>query len=104
MPSCEFGEDGDLLDRPAVPQPRPDGEDFDGVGPGFFDEDADPYSVLRLPHSATWDEIVASYHRLARWWHPDGLSAAAHGERAACEAKIRQLNTAYGELRVRRGR
>ena len=88
-----------------MPQPRPDGEDVDAAGPGYsFDLDADPYSVLRLPRSATWDEIVASYHRLARWWHPDGLGATADGERAACEAKIRQLNTAYGELRVRRGR
>jgi curved DNA-binding protein CbpA len=60
--------------------------------------------VLRLPPTATWEEIVANYRRLARWWHPDGLGAAAEWGRAACEDKIRQLNAAYSELRIRRGR
>ena len=72
--------------------------------PDPFDEGADAYAVLRLPPTATWDEVVANYRRLARWWHPDGLGAAAEWGRAACEAKLRQLNAAYAELRVRRDR
>jgi preprotein translocase subunit Sec63 len=74
------------------------------VEPDPYDERADPYAVLRLTPSATWDEIVANYRRLARWWHPDGLGAATEWGRAACEAKIRQLNGAYAELRIRRDR
>ena len=86
------------------PPERPDLPPVDDPGPGTIDEAADPYTVLRVPPNASWEEIVANYRRLARWWHPDGLGAAAEWGRAACEAKIRQLNGAYGELRIRRGR
>ncbi|MBA2280803.1 MAG: J domain-containing protein [Acidimicrobiia bacterium] len=64
----------------------------------------DPYEVLRLPTSATWEEIVASYRKLARWYHPDGLVDPGPDDLASCEAMIRRLNAAYAELRVRRGR
>ena len=102
---------------PAEPEDEPDEEEPaateeatpapanpQGGEPDPYDERADPYAVLRLPPSATWDDIVANYRRLVRWWHPDGLGAATEWGRAACEAKIRQLNTAYAELRVRRDR
>jgi hypothetical protein len=55
----------------------------------------DPYEVLGVARSAPWDQIVAAHKRLARQWHPD-----AGGD----EEKIRRLNAAYAELRVRRGR
>lgn len=67
-------------------------------------DDGDPYSVLKVSASASWDEIVASYHRLVRMWHPDGLVDPAPGERELCDEKVRQLNDAYTEIRVRRGR
>lgn len=64
----------------------------------------DPYVVLKLAPTATWEEIVVSYRRLARMWHPDGLRDPAPGERELCDDMIRRLNVAYTELRVRRGR
>lgn len=64
----------------------------------------DPYVVLKVAPTAGWDEIVASYRRLARLWHPDGLRDPAPGERELCDDMIRRLNVAYTELRVRRGR
>lgn len=67
-------------------------------------EDDDPYAVLKVEPTATWDEIVAAYRRQARWWHPDGLVDPAPGERELCDDMIRRLNVAYSELRVRRGR
>lgn len=67
------------------------------------DED-DPYVVLKVPPTAAWEDIVASYRRLVRWWHPDGLVDPAPGERELCDDMIRRLNIAYTELRVRRGR
>ena len=80
----------DIVDTPAEPS---EGAQHD-----------DPYELLKVDPSATWDEIVVSYRRLARWWHPDGLVDAAPGERELCEDMIRRLNVAYTELRVRRGR
>jgi DnaJ-class molecular chaperone len=67
-------------------------------------EPDDPYVVLKVSSSATWEQIVASYRRLARMWHPDGLRDPAPGERELCDDMIRRLNVAYTELRVRRGR
>jgi hypothetical protein len=78
--------------EPAAPKDEPDA-----------DED-DPYVVLKVDHNASWDDIVLSYRRLARWWHPDGLVNPAPGERELCEDMIRRLNIAYTQLRVRRGR
>ncbi len=60
--------------------------------------------MLKVTPSADWDEITASYRRLARMWHPDGLRDPAPGERELCDDMIRRLNVAYTELRVRRGR
>lgn len=65
---------------------------------------ADPYAVLKVSPTASWSEIVASYRRLARWWHPDSLVDPMPGERELCDDMIRRLNVAYSELRVRRGR
>jgi hypothetical protein len=103
---------------PPEPEPEPEPPAAEEVAPEALAEDfpdleipvelgavgIDPYLVLRLPPTATWEEIVSNYRRLARWWHPDGLGAAAEWGRAACEDKIRQLNAAYSELRIRRGR
>lgn len=82
--------------RPPEEEPAPpDGEAAAGD---------DPYVVLKVEPTAGWDEIVASYRRLARLWHPDGLRDPAPGERELCDDMIRRLNVAYTELRVRRGR
>ena len=75
---------------PPEPEPEPDPDD--------------PYVVLKVDPSAPWEEIVGSYHRLARMWHPDGLQNPVPGERELCDDMIRRLNIAYSELRVRRGR
>ena len=77
--------------RDPEPEPEPPDED-------------DPYVVLKVAPTAEWDEIVASYRRLARMWHPDGLRDPVPGERELCDDMIRRLNIAYSELRVRRGR
>jgi len=92
-------DDGIDLDAPEHawwardPEPEPDPPDAD-----------DPYVVLKVAPTAPWEEIVASYRRLARMWHPDGLRDPAPGERELCDDMIRRLNVAYSQLRVRRGR
>jgi hypothetical protein len=100
-PDPEGPDDGRELDAPEhawwasepAPEPEPKGVEED-----------DPYEVLKVDKNATWDDIVLSYRKLARWWHPDGLTNPAPGERELCEDMIRRLNVAYTQLRVRRGR
>jgi DnaJ-domain-containing protein 1 len=65
--------------------------------------EGDPYEVLGIDPTATWVEIVAAHRHQARINHPDLLFGQSDEERAAGEERIRAINAAYQELRVRRG-
>lgn len=65
---------------------------------------SDPYSVLGIEPSATWEEIVDAHRRQARRHHPDQLFGHSAVEIARAEERIRDINVAYQELRVRRGK
>jgi hypothetical protein len=73
--------------EPALPKGR-----LDGVN---------PYAVLGVSQSASWDQVVAAYRRRARAWHPDGADPA---EAARRQELIRQLNVAYSRVRTLRDR
>jgi hypothetical protein len=66
-------------------------------------DDQDPYKVLEVDEDATWDQIVAAHRHQARVHHPDRLIGVSDEEKAAGEDRIRVINQAYQELRVRRG-
>ena len=63
---------------------------------------ADPYAVLGIDPAATWDEIVAAHRHQARVHHPDRLFGQSEAERTEGDDRIRQINAAYQELRIRR--
>jgi hypothetical protein len=67
-------------------------------------DDQDPYKVLGIEPTATWEEIVDAHRTMARAFHPDRLFDRSEEEQAAGEDRIRVVNTAYQELRVRRGK
>ena len=77
---------------------------FDWSGAHEVLDESDPYVVLGLPPSASWEEISAAHRRLAKVHHPDRLVNAPAEERAAGDQRIRDLNVAYMELRRRKGR
>lgn len=66
-------------------------------------DDQDPYKVLQVDPEATWDEIVAAHRHQARVNHPDLLFGQSEEEKAESEERIRVINNAYKELRIRRG-
>lgn len=72
-------------------------------GNDVFDE-SDPYVVLGLPPTASWEQITAAHRRLAKLHHPDRLTNAPPEEREKSDRRIRDLNIAYMELRRRKGR
>jgi DnaJ-domain-containing protein 1 len=74
-----------------------------GESGGLFDE-TDPYVVLDLPPTASWDEITSRHRLLAKLHHPDRLFDAAPEQREDSDRRIRDLNIAYMELRRRKGR
>ena len=67
-------------------------------------DDEDPYKVLQVEPTATWTEIVAAHRHQARLHHPDRLFGQSDEERAEGDDRIRVINAAYQELRVRRGK
>jgi hypothetical protein len=103
--------------RPADPDPsgRPTGRAFNDYfsTQSLYDppETAEPatpehspYAFLGVPETATWEEITAAHRRLAKLHHPDRHSHSTEAERQDSEARIRDLNVAYSELRRRRGK
>lgn len=64
----------------------------------------DPYEVLEVDATASWDDIVAAHRTMARRHHPDLMGGRSDDEVAASEDRIRVINMAYQELRIRRGR
>jgi DnaJ-domain-containing protein 1 len=77
--------------------------DWTGAHDDLFD-DSDPYVVLGLPPTASWEEISAAHRRLAKLHHPDRLLDASDEQRLESNQRIRDLNIAYMELRRRKGR
>ncbi len=65
---------------------------------------SDPYKVLEVAPTATWEEIVAAHRRMARRHHPDRYADRPRVDVEAAEERIRAINVAYAELRVRRGK
>ena len=59
--------------------------------------------MLEVSEDATWEEIVAAHRHQARVHHPDRLVGLSADEQDAGEERIRVINQAYQELRVRRG-
>lgn len=79
-----------------------DDQQTDG-GSGSRTEEQDPYEVLDIEPTATWDEIIAAHRHQARVNHPDLLFGQSDEQKAESEERIRIINAAYKELRVRRG-
>ncbi len=55
-----------------------------------------PYDILEIRVGSTADEIKASYHRLAKMWHPDRFSGLQKDE---AEAKFRAISEAFNVLK-----
>jgi DnaJ-domain-containing protein 1 len=67
-------------------------------------EATDPYEILQVDPSATWEEIVEAHRHQARIHHPDRLFGQSEEEKEEGEERIRRVNAAYEELQTRRDR
>jgi hypothetical protein len=81
--------------------PAPHSTPDDDLGPFSAD---DPYVVLGIPASASWEDITVAHRRLAKLHHPDRLLNATEDDRRRSEQRMRDINIAYSELRRRRGK
>jgi DnaJ-domain-containing protein 1 len=85
-----------------APREKPSSEaNDDDLGPFSAD---DPYVILGIPASASWDDITIAHRRLAKLHHPDRLLNATSADRTRSEQRMRDINIAYSELRRRRGK
>jgi hypothetical protein len=102
--------DTDPAPAPARPRRRRLEDHLDDPGPGRDGriplpqgrlDGINPYAVLGVSKSATWEQITVAYKRRARAWHPDGADPAEAERRGEL---IRQLNVAYALVRKQRKR
>jgi tetratricopeptide (TPR) repeat protein/transposase-like protein len=63
------------------------------------DQTGDWCEVLGVPQTATSDEINVAYRRLARQFHPDLWHEMPEAQRNSAEARMKQINAAYGRAR-----
>jgi DnaJ-class molecular chaperone len=67
-------------------------------------DESDPYRVLGVEPTASWDDIVTAHRDLVRVHHPDRLFGQSEEEKAEGDDRIIAINAAFQELRVRRDR
>lgn len=64
----------------------------------------DPYEVLGLSNSASFDEIKKRYRELSRKYHPDFLGAGASSDEVAkATRKTQEINEAYEQIKKMKG-
>lgn len=85
-------------DRPADDRP----ERADDPADGRFDQPGNEpaevvrwFEVLEIPESSSKEEIIASYERLIRQYHPDLLAQMGRERRELAEVKSSEINVAY---------
>lgn len=60
----------------------------------------DPYDTLGVKKTASFNEIKASYRRLANQYHPDKVSHLGEEFRALAEKRFKEIQEAYQELKI----
>lgn len=55
-----------------------------------------PFEILEIRAGASADDIKASYHRLAKMWHPDRFTGS---EKEVAELKFRDISEAFNLLK-----
>ncbi len=55
-----------------------------------------PFDILEIRVGSSAEEIKASYHRLAKMWHPDRFTGT---EKEVAESKFREISEAFGVLK-----
>jgi len=68
-------------------------------------DEADPYTVLGIPHDADDDTVKATYRKLVRENHPDALIAQGMPEEFVeiANDKLAAINAAYDRISAQRG-
>ncbi|MBI1358700.1 MAG: DnaJ domain-containing protein [Alphaproteobacteria bacterium] len=81
--------------------------DFRRIKASHIGPDADdPYAVLGLPHTASFDEVRTAYRQLMRENHPDTATGAKSAPREfepVAHEKAAAITTAYARIRTERG-
>jgi curved DNA-binding protein CbpA len=65
-----------------------------------MDEFEDYYEILRVPHTATAEEIKKAYRELVFIWHPDQHQGAPQSVQQRAEEETKRLSLAYAVLSV----
>jgi len=67
------------------------------------DTNKDPYEVLGVSRSASFEELQKAYRDLANKYHPDKVSHLAPEFQAMANEKLKEINAAWGKVKRERG-
>jgi DnaJ-class molecular chaperone len=62
-------------------------------------EGRDPYKILNVDETASQEEILSAYRKLAQMYHPDKVTGLAPEYREIAERKMKIINNAYKKVR-----
>jgi DnaJ-class molecular chaperone len=62
-------------------------------------EGRDPYKILNIDNTASREEILSAYRKLAQMYHPDKVAGLAPEYREIAERKMKIINDAYKKVR-----
>ena len=81
----------------------PSSQDSQGAGTGHGGEDRrkDAYMVLDLPRNASQEEVKKAFRQLSNKYHPDKVSHLGDEFKELAEKRFKEIQEAYGKLRVK---
>lgn len=77
--------------------------DFSSVKAMFVKDSESAYKILEITPDANDSEVKKAYHKMAIKYHPDKVSHLGEEVQKAAEEKFQKLNSAYDEIKKRRG-
>ena len=71
------------------------------TAPGYSGGYNSAYEVLGIQSGASPEEISSAYRKLVQQYHPDKVADLGPELRAVAEQRMKEINTAYQELKKR---
>ena len=70
---------------------------------GMFEPEKDPYKILEIDKTATYEEVRKAYRRMAVKFHPDKVESLGADVKKAAEEKFKSVQAAYEQIKKERG-
>jgi len=77
--------------------------DYESIKAMFYNSEDNAYKILEIDKTASVNQIKKAYRKMAKKYHPDKVIHLGKEHQKGAEAKFKQVQDAYEELREKRG-